>query len=248
MLGVVALFVGEFASVFATERLGLPVHWATVILIAICGTSMVLMPLLVAGAERWLNGARRREDLEGRANAFAESLHERWCPRVAVWSSPETGYEGSYHVWVGNEVHVFLRSDVDSMPESARDFALARTVDSAISSRRRGLRLIVPDWHLLVGLAAVLLSAALGEWVILGSCLAILVPMFCYMLVTFWASKRSSAWWPDKRQLAVDRRAVWATGGMAGARAWYTERVGKTEGHAREMYLAMLTELEHSER
>jgi hypothetical protein len=257
VLGAVALVVGEVASVIGTERLGLPVHWATVALIAICTLWFACIPLFVEAFDRSFNNARRREDLTRQANELAGKLHDGKHPDVVVWSSPEAGFEGLYHLWIGKEVHVVLRNEIDSMPEGARDFALARAVDSAISSRRTGWRLLIPDWNLLVATAAVLLSAALGEWAILGSCVIFLVPIFVYMLAGHQMSKRarslsnesSHAWsyWPNSRQLAVDRRAVWAAGGISGAREWYSERVTKSEGHARDMLRARLAELERDE-
>jgi hypothetical protein len=273
--GAILVMAGEVVSVIATQRLHLPVHWATVALIGICALWFAVTPIFFETFDRSFHDAWRREDLTHQANDFAERLYVERHPNVVVWTSPLAGFEGLYHQWVGREVHIVLRSEIDAMPLEARDFAVARAVDAAISSKRRGLRLLIPDWHLLLTTVAVLLSAALGEWVILGSCITFLIPMVAFMFATSGVSKRIAvnravkrlqteedsgqprsspkasrrvdSSWPDKRQLAVDRRAIWATGGISGARAWYTDRIAKTEGHAREVLQVRLYELENLE-
>jgi hypothetical protein len=227
----------------------LQVHWATVAIIVLSILFVALAPLLFDVFDHSLVDASVRADLAPAASALAAKLYcEAKLPSITMWSSPAASYGGQYSVWLGSELHIVLRNDIDAMPESARSFALAHAIDSAISARGIGWRRLARLGRWLPLAAALLLSALFGDWVLLGSCLWVMVPMVAFLLLhRVKRSTSASYFWPDKRQLAIDQRAAWATGGMTGARAWYTERMAASEGFAREMLKQRLSDLERTQ-
>ena len=247
LVSVVGVLVAD-AGVMAAHFLGWPVHWATVALIVLCVLFGTSAPLLFDVFDHSFVDASIRIDLSSHAQDLAAKLYPHAkLPSITIWNSPAASYDGNISIWLGTELHIAMRKDIDAMPTAARDFALAHAVDSILSARGFGWGRVRALLHWLPVAAALLLAALFGEWVILGSCLWVLVPMIAFLLWHKFSRTHPRGYgWFDKRHLAIDRRAAWATSGMAGARAWYTERMAATEGFQRETFRLHLIDLERA--